>query len=163
MINEALKQAPESFHRHLTMLYNRVKDQSKVPKAWLRGRVVLVHKSGSESEVNNYRPVTVLTCMNATYSKILNARLVEVVERHRILGEVQNGFRKGRSGSDSAFVLNSVLWKSRSKKKKTHLAFLDLAKAYDSVDRTVLWEKLRKLGFGGKFSSLSRACMRVTM
>ena len=151
VINEALKQAPESFHRHLTMLYNRVKDQSKVPKAWNRGRVVLVHKSGSESEVGNYRPITVLTCMNASYSKILNARLAEVVERHRILGEAQNGFRKGRSGNDSAFVLNSVLWKSLAKRKKTHLAFLDLAKAYDSVDRSVLWEKLRKLGFGGKF------------
>ena len=150
VINEALKQAPESFHRHLTLLYNRVKDQSKVPKAWNRGRVVLVHKSGSESEVGNYRPITVLTCMNATYSKILNARLAEVVERHRILGEAQNGFRKGRSGSDSAFILNSILWKSLSKKKKTHLAFLDLAKAYDSVDRPVLWQKLRNLGFGGK-------------
>lgn len=151
VINEALKQAPESFHRHLTMLYNRVKDQSQVPKSWNRGRVVLVHKSGSESEVTNYRPVTVLTCFNATYSKILNRRLAEVVERHRILGESQNGFRKGRSGSDSAFVLNSILWKSLAKKKKTHLAFLDLAKAYDSVDRAVLWGKLRKLGFGGKF------------
>ena len=151
VINEALKQAPESFHRHLTMLYNRVKDQSLVPKSWKRGRVVLVHKSGSESDINNYRPLTVLTCMNATYSKLLNSRLTEVVERHRILGEAQNGFRKGRSGTDSAFVLNSILWKSMSKRKKTHLAFLDLAKAYDSVDRDVLWEKLRKLGFGGKF------------
>ena len=151
VINEALKQAPESFHRHLTMLYNRVKDLSQVPKAWKRGRVVLVHKSGSQSEVGNYRPLTVLTCMNATYSKILNARLSEVVERHRILGEAQNGFRKGRSGSDSAFILNTILWKSLAKKKKTHLAFLDLAKAYDSVDRAVLWGKLRKLGFGGKF------------
>ena len=151
VINEALKQAPESFQRLLTILYNRVKDQSQVPKAWKRGRVVLVHKNGSESDINNYRPLTVLTCMNATYSKILNSRLTEVVERHRILGEAQNGFRKGRSGSDSAFVLNSILWKSLAKKKKTHLAFLDLAKAYDSVDRDVLWEKLRKLGFGGKF------------
>ena len=151
VINEAIKQAPESFHRNLTILYNRVKDQSQVPKSWNRGRVVLVHKSGSESEVNNYRPITVLTCMNATYSKLLNARLAEVVERHRILGEAQNGFRKGRSGSDSAFVLNTILSKSMAKRKKTHLAFLDLTKAYDSVDRTVLWEKLRKLGIGGKF------------
>ena len=151
VINEALKQAPESFQRQLTLLYNRVKDQSRVPKAWKRGRVVLVHKKGSESDVNNYRPLTVLTVMNATYSKILNSRLTEVIERHRILGEAQNGFRKGRSGNDSSFILNSILWKSLARKKKTHLAFLDLAKAYDSVDRDVLWGKLRKLGIGGKF------------
>ena len=151
VLNEALKEAPESFLKKLTELYNRVKDQSKAPRSWKRGRVVLVHKSGSEAEVNNYRPLTVLTAMNATYSKLLNARLTEVVERHRILGETQNGFRKGRSCSDSAFILNSVLWKRVAKRKKTHLAFLDLTKAYDSVDRSVLWKKMKKLGIGGKF------------
>ena len=151
VVNEALKYAPEGFFDVVTKLYNRVKDQSKVPKAWNRGRVVLIHKKGSRTDASNYRPITVLTAMNAVYSKTLNARLVEVVERHRLLGEVQNGFRKGRSGSDSAFVLNTVLWKSLAQHKKVHVSFLDLQKAYDSVDRGILWSKLRKLGFGGKF------------
>ena len=74
-----------------------------------------------------------------------------MVERHKLLGEVQNGFRKDRSCIDSAFTLNSVLWKSIAKKKKVNLAFLDLAKAYDSVCRETLWKKLAKMGFGGKF------------
>ena len=151
IVNEALKQAPDSFFDKLTVLFNRVKDQSQVPRSWNRGRVTLVHKKGASVDVSNYRPITVLTAMNATYSRLLNARLVEVVERHRLLGEVQNGFRKGRSGSESAFVLNSVLWKSFAKRKKVHVSFLDLQKAYDSVDRDVLWSKMRKLGFGGKF------------
>ena len=151
LVNEALKNAPAIFHQHLTTLYNRVMNQSQVPKAWNRGRVVLVHKKGDASEVNNYRPITVLTCMNATYSKVINARLTKVVEVHRLLGEVQNGFRKDRSGSDSSFTLNTILWKSLAKKKKVHLSFMDLQKAYDSVDRGILWQKMRKLGFGGKF------------
>ena len=151
VVNEALKAAPEVFFDMVTTMYNRVKDQSKVPRSWNRGKVVLIHKKGSRTDSSNYRPITVLTAMNGTYSKILNARLVEVVERHRLLGEVQNGFRKGRSGSDSAFVLNTVLWKSLAKHNKVHVSFLDLQKAYDSVDRNILWNKLRKLGFGGKF------------
>ena len=151
IVNEALKEAPESFIEKLTVLFNRVKDQSQVPRSWNRGRVTLVHKKGSRDDVGNYRPITVLTAMNATYSKLLNARLEKVVERHQLLGEVQNGFRKGRSGSESAFVLNTVLWKSLAQKKKIHVSFLDLQKAYDSVDRGILWEKMRKLGFGGKF------------
>ena len=81
----------------------------------------------------------------------MNRRLTEVVESHNILGETQNGFRKGRSGMDSAFILNTVLWKSLAKNRKSHLAFLDITKAYDSVDRSVLWGKMRKLGIGGKF------------
>ena len=151
LVNEALKNAPVIFHTHLTILYNRVMSQSEVPKAWNRGRVVLVHKKGDTSDVNNYRPITVLTCMNATYSKVINARLTEVVERHKLLGEVQNGFRKDRSGGDSSFTLNTILWKSLAKKKKVHLSFMDLQKAYDSVHRGTLWGKMGKLGFGGKF------------
>ena len=151
LVNEAMKHAPAVFHHQLTILYNRVMDQSQVPKAWNRGRVVLVHKKGDSSDLNNYRPITVLTCMNATYSKLINERLTEVVERHKLLGEIQNGFRKDRSGADSSFTLCSILWKANVKKKKVHLAFMDLQKAYDSVHRGILWEKMRKLGFSGKF------------
>ena len=136
--NEALKNAPDSFLRHLIVLFNRVKDQSTVPRAWKRGRVVLIHKSGDEADIMNYRPITVLTCMSSTFSKTLDKRLRVVVENKNILGESQNGFRKGRSGEDSAFVLHSILWKASAKKKKTHLAFLDVAKAYDSVNRQAL-------------------------
>ena len=89
--------------------------------------------------------------MCGLYSKLLNSRLTEVVEKHKILGEVQNGFRKNRSGIDSAFILNSVLWKSMAKRKKVNLAFLDIEKAYDSVCRDTLWKKMSDMGFGGQF------------
>ena len=149
--NEALKGAPESFLRNLRLLYNRVKDQSEVPRAWKRGRVVLIFKSGDENNITNYRPITVLTSISSTYSKLLDKRLRVIVENQNTLGESQNGFRKDRSGEDSAFVLHTILWKAAAKQKKTHLAFLDVAKAYDTVDRDVLWTKLKKLGIGGKF------------
>ena len=89
IVNEALKEAPDSFVNRLTVLFNRVKDQSQVPRSWRRGRVTLVHKKGAMDDVGNYRPITVLTAMNATYSKLLNARLTEVVERHRHFGFAQ--------------------------------------------------------------------------
>lgn len=132
--NEALKEAPLPLLKQLTVLFNRVKNRGKVPTGWKRGRVVLVHKKGPTVDVNNYRPLTVLVSVSGIYTKLLNQRLTQVVEEHKLLGEVQHGFRKGRSGADCAFVLNSVLWKSVSKKKKAHLAFIDLTKAYDSVD-----------------------------
>ena len=100
-----------------------------------------------------YRPLTVLPCMCGLYSKLLNARLTEVVEKHKILGEVQNGFRRNRSDIDSTFVLNTILWKTMAKKKKVNLAFLDIEKAYDSVRRDILWKKMASMGFGGQFLS----------
>ena len=92
-----------------------------------------------------------MVSVSGLYTKLLNARLTTVVEQHRLLGEIQHGFRKGRSGADCGFVLNSVLWKSVATKKLVHLAFVDLQKAYDSVDRSILWKKLSAMGIKGKF------------
>ena len=83
--------------------------------------------------------------------KILNARLIEVVEKHILLGEIQKKFRKGRSTADCCFVLNTILWKSIALRKLANIAFLDIQKAYDSVNRGILWTTLLESGFGGKF------------
>ena len=149
--NEALKNAPTELVSMLVILYNRVKNQGIVPDEWKEGRLVLVHKRGPKTDIYNYRPLTVLQSVSGLYTKLLNKRLSDVTEVHQLLGEIQNGFRKGRSGGDSAFVLNTVLWKTTAQKKAVHLAFLDLLKAYDSVDRPTLWRKLREMGFGGQF------------
>ena len=135
LINEALKEAPPVFIKLLTKLYNMVKARGTAPFSWKQGRIVLIHKRGPDSDLYNYRPLTVLPCMCGLYSKLLNTRLTDVVEKHKILGEIQNGSRKNRSGIDSAFVLNTILWKTMARKKKVNLAFLDIEKAYDSVRR----------------------------
>ena len=136
--NEALKNAPKPLLDLLVRLYNNVKESGTVPAPWRKGRLVLVHKKGSRSDVYNYRPLTVLNSVCGLYTKLLNARLTKVVETHRLLGEVQNGFRRGRSGTDCGFILNTVLWKCSARRRKPHLAFLDIQKAYDSVDRFLL-------------------------
>ena len=149
--NEALKNAPTELLSMLVILYNRVKNQGTVPEEWKKGRLVLIHKKGPKTDIFNYRPLTVLQSVSGLYTKLLNRRLSDVTEAHQLLGEIQNGFRKGRAGGDSAFILNTVLWKTTAQQKAVHLAFLDLLKAYDSVDRPTLWRKLTEMGFGGKF------------
>ena len=49
------------------------------------------------------------------------------------------------------FILNTILWKSTALKKLANIAFLDIQKAYDSVNREILWTILTRMGFGGKF------------
>lgn len=149
--NEAVKETPILFLSYLTILFNRVKHTGHIPVAWKRGRLVLIHKKGTTLDILNYQPLTVLVVMSSIYTKLLNNRLSIVVEEHKLLGEIQNGFRKGRSASDCGFILNTILWKSMSLNKWVHLAFLDFQKAYDSVDRSILWNSLKKMGFGKDF------------
>ena len=149
--NEFIMNAGVKFLSLLTVLYNKVKNSGKFPPGWNSGKVSLVHKRGKRELLSNYRPLTVIISLSGLYSRLLNERLTQVVEQHKLLGEIQNGFRKGRSSSDNLFVLDTILWKERARGKKVHLAFIDLVKAYDMVDRDILWKKLSGFGFGGKF------------
>ena len=147
--NEALKNSLPVFVSALVRLFNNIKKEGKAPEAWKVGRLVLVHKKGSLTDMGNYRPLTVLASMSGVFSRLLNHRLTEVVEDKRILGEVQQGFRKNRRGADNTFVLNTIIMKGTATKKRPHLAYLDIKKAYDSVCRHKLWMKMKALGLGG--------------
>ena len=149
--NEFIKYGPDKMFVLLSFLFNKIRDTNDFPTGWNKGRITLIHKRGSRAVLGNYRPITVIISMASLYSKVLNARLTQVVERHDVLGDVQGGFRKGRGGADNVFILHTLLWKARAKKQSAHLAFLDITKAYDSVNREILWEKLAKLGISGKF------------
>ena len=149
--NEFLKHAGMEFQTLLTSLYNKILDSGQFPNGWNKGRISLIHKRGSRDTLVNYRPLTVIVSLSGLYSRVLNGRLAKVVETHKLLGEVQNGFRKGRSSSDNSFILDTILWKSKAKNKKVFLAFFDVSKAYDSVNRSILWQKMSGLGFGGKY------------
>ena len=149
--NEFIKYSGNRFLNLVTLLFNKILESGNFPDGWNKGRITLVHKRGSRELLGNYRPLTVILSLSGLYSRLLNERLVQVVEKHKLLGEVQNGFRRGRSCTDNAFILDTILWKSKAKKKKVFLAFFDVSKAYDSVDRNILWQRMASLGFGGKF------------
>ena len=149
--NEALKNLPSKMIDIITVLFNEIKSSGYLPTNWNRGRVTLVHKYGPREILGNYRPITVLISLCGLYSKLLNARLMQVVEHHNLLGEIQNGFRANRSAADNNFILGSTRWKAKAKRSKIHAAYIDISKAYDSVNRGILWKKLTALGIRGNF------------
>ena len=148
---EALKNGTPLMLTMLTRLFNIVKVTGVAPDCWKVGRVVLLFKAGERTELGNYRPLTVLPVVCGVYSKVMNRRLTISVEQRNLLGELQQGFRKDRCGSDNTFILNTILMKAGAKGGKAHLAFVDLKKAYDTVSRLVLWQRMKKMGFGGTF------------
>lgn len=149
--NECFKFASNDLLILLTEMYNMIKEQNILPNGWNHGRLVLIHKRGPVEILSNYRPLTVIISVSGLYSRVLNNRLVAVTEQHNLLGEIQAGFRKNRSGSDNNFVLNTILWKAKAEGKTVHKAYVDLEKAYDTVNREKLWEKLQNLNFGPSF------------
>ena len=67
------------------------------------------------------------------------------------LVEEQSGFRKGRPTVDHIFVMILMVEKALEKSKgKLYVAFVDFGKAYDSVNRNIVWDVLRRAGAGGR-------------
>jgi len=150
--NEALKNASIPFQTELLELINKVKHEKTLPTGWNSGTMILIYKQkGAIEDLVNYRPLTINISFYSAYTKLTNLRLTAVAEAHTLLGEIQGGFRKNRGSSDNHFILNTILNKAASKKKKVFLTFVDLNKAYDSVNRDILWKKMEKLGFSKDF------------
>ena len=89
----------------------------------------------SKKEIKNYRPIAVCDTVCKIFCGVLNERLCEVVERNRVMGDEQNGFRKDRRGEDNMFVVNEVIERAKKDGRKKYIAFLDIEKAYDRVNR----------------------------
>ena len=131
--NEFIINAGVKFWSLLVVLYNKVKSTGNVPSWWKEGRITLVHKGGPRERLDNYRPLTVINSLSGLFSRLLNERLTAVVEKHRLLGEIQNGFRMNRSAEDNCFIMKTILWKQNHFRRKVHMAFVDLSKVWCNV------------------------------
>ena len=106
--------------------------------------------------------------MYKLYCSILNHRLGRWSEDNGKIVDEQNGFRKKRSTVDHLFSFTTLLETRRKRKLSTYCAFIDFKKAYDCINRNILWDRLSRIGVSGKlfgavkslYSSVS-ACVRV--
>ena len=79
-------------------LFNKVLDTGEIPDDWLTGMIIPIYKNkGSKEDANNYRGITLLSCVGKLFTAILNQRLTEFCDNNLILKEIQAGFRKGYS------------------------------------------------------------------
>src|SRR5215204_676213 len=107
----------------------------------------MIEKSNSQiGNLVTYRPITVSTVLYRTFTKVLAYKIQEWTENNYIMGEMQSGFRRGRRGDDCLFVLISIIEMSRKQNRGLVCAFLDATRAYDGVDRALLWETLHSQG-----------------
>ena len=124
----------------------------------------MLHKGGhkSKKELKNYRPIALIDTVAKIFCGVLNERLRECFERCKVLGEEQNGFRKDRRGEDNMFVVNELVECMRKSGRKVYIAFLDIEKAYDTVNRRLLCKVLEKVGVSEKIVRIIQSMYECT-
>src|SRR3569833_4746440 len=94
--------------------------------------------------------ITLLSVVGKIYTSVLNSRVSKWCEKYGILSDEQAGLRPGRSTVDHIFAVTEVLRLRRARRKETHCCFLDIRKAYDTMNRDALWKRLLDVGIRGK-------------
>jgi hypothetical protein len=121
----------------------------QVPARFNTGLVTPVYKRGDACEPGNYRPIAVTEPIMRLYAGILNRRLVQFTEQHRLRAPTQAGFRPGLSTLHQLFTLQHFVDRACHASAPLYCCFLDLEGAFDRVPRSLLWQALRRLGVHG--------------
>lgn len=111
-----------------------------------KANVVLLHKGSDKSNVNNYHPISLLPLPGKLLESIIHSRLLDYLSYYGILSDKQWGFRPGRSTIDASSNLLESILLSINSKKHTGVLFIDLQKAFDSIDHEILINKLNAYG-----------------
>ncbi len=140
-------------------LFNYILVEGIYPGVWGVGMIHSIFKAGSRADPNNYRGITVMSCVAKLFSMVLNERLSAFLDKNHVLCQQQIGFKKKARTTDHIFVLRTLIDKFRSSKKfkNLFLCFVDFKKAYDSVWHRGLIYKLLANNIGGQFAKVIEA------
>ena len=131
---------------HVLEVVNASLVSGVLPGEWKRATVVPIHKSGSTSEPNNYRPVSILPVVAKLVESVVSSQLLEYLIAHSVLTDVQHGFRPGRSTESAMLDTVGYLMDGMDKGYIGCLTTADTSKAFDSVQHSRLLEKLAWYG-----------------
>ena len=133
-------------------LFRECYAQSIVPSVWLKGIINPIPKNHTQDPRDplNFRGITLACSMYKLYCSVLNARLTKWAETNELIADEQNGFRAERSCLDQLSSLTNIIETRKSLRKSTYALFVDFEKAFDRVNRHLLWSKLENMGLGGK-------------
>ena len=142
-----LKDGAEILAVPMRHIINLSIETSKVPTAMKLAKVVPIIKKGSRLEARNYRPISLLQIISKIIEKAINEQVVTYLESTKILMNRQHGFRRGFSTETAVISLVDQIRNQIGQKRHTAAIFIDLRKAFDTVDHSLLLEKMNVIGF----------------
>ena len=141
--------------------------EGKVPQQWKDAVITVLHKKGDKTECGNYRGISLVSHAGKVLLKGVARRLSAYCEAKALLSEEQYGFRPDHSTTDMMFAVHRLQEIGRKAVVSLFMCFIYLQKSYDTVDHTLLWQVLTRIGVPPQmiaviqqFHDGMRACVR---
>jgi Reverse transcriptase (RNA-dependent DNA polymerase) len=136
--------------RALTTIFNKFLSERSFYKDWNEGLLHPIFKKGNPTDCNNYRTVTVISLFGKIFATTIERRISSWAEMNGIRARGQAGFRKKHGAQDHLLTLRVLMEKSKQKGEHLYACFVDFSKAFDSIPREKLWDRLREIGIQGR-------------
>ena len=152
-----IKQSAVQLTIPLTIIFNKAIVSATYPNPWKIAKVLALYKKNSRYIPDNYRPISLLNCLGKIFEKLIYNQMISFIEKHKIIYIYQYGFRRKHS---TTLALIDVIDKIRyflDKNEYVLEVFLDITKAFDSVNHDILCEKLDHYGFRGHAQEFLRS------
>ena len=144
-----IKDVGDIITKPLTMIFNSSLTNGVFPDIWKIARITPIFKSGAKNDVNNYRPISVISVFSRILERIVHDQLYEFLKANKIITSNQSAFQNLYS-TVTSLICSTDYWYENIDHKKLNLTiFLDLKKAFDTVDHRIMVEKLTSYGIRG--------------
>ena len=152
--NIFLKQIQLNLLEPLHIIFNLSISTSVFPEDMKLALVTLLHKARERYLITNYRPISLLITISKLLEKCIETRMTIFLEKNNLLMPTQFGFRRIHSTTDAVMSLTSKILKSIEEKKIFGCIYIDLSKAFDTLNHKMILNKLERLGIRGAVNNL---------
>ena len=133
---------------HLTYLFNGCVNEGIYPDTFKVSKCVAIYKGNKldPDDPVSYRPISILNSTNKLFERLLYNQLYHYLESNKLIPHIQYGYRKNRSTCHAVLDFAREIEKVVDKGEVAIAIFMDLLKAFDTVDKDILYRKLQELG-----------------